>query len=248
MTLTTPQQRRAGLVVHVLTASGAIAGFVALQAAYNTNTRAALVWLVVCQVLDGIDGPIARKVDVTTHAPHIDGHILDLVVDYVTCVMVPVVLILKEELVPTPWRMVVAGGVCLSSALWFARTDQETEDDWFNGFPAGWNIVVPTIMILGNSQPAAMIVIGILAATQFTNVKFPHIVKARALRPVTYAITTLYFSCFVYLSVRYPNGPNWARAALVVLPIYLAFIVTWRTFFPHRKFFGVAIYQPRPAS
>ena len=52
----TPQtSKRAGYVLHVLTASGAAAGLVALQAVFNGQWREALLWLIVCQVLDGLE-------------------------------------------------------------------------------------------------------------------------------------------------------------------------------------------------
>ena len=53
--------RRKAFAVHVLTASGAITGLLALQSVIDGNIRAALLWLIACQILDGIDGPIARK-------------------------------------------------------------------------------------------------------------------------------------------------------------------------------------------
>ena len=45
------------MTIHVLTASGAIAGLVALQNVVDGNIRAGLIWLIVYQVLDGVDGP-----------------------------------------------------------------------------------------------------------------------------------------------------------------------------------------------
>ena len=119
-------------------ASGAAAGLLALQAIIDDNIRWALIWLVVCQVLDGLDGPIARRIDVVFTAPRVDGCVLDLIVDYVTCVVVPVMLLLRLELLPHEFQTLIACAVLLLSALWFARTDIETEDHWFNGFPAIW--------------------------------------------------------------------------------------------------------------
>ena len=109
--------RRAGYVLHVMTASGAAAGLIALQAIFDGRWRAALLWLIFCQVLDGLDGPIARKLDVTIHAGRIDGHILDLVVDYVTCVVVPIALLARLELLPHKYEILIAGGILLTSAL-----------------------------------------------------------------------------------------------------------------------------------
>ena len=160
--MSSQSSKRAGYVLHVLTASGAAAGLVALQAIFNGQWRQALLWLIVCQVLDGLDGPIARKIDVTIHAPRIDGHILDLVVDYLTCVVVPVALLARLELLPLNFEVWVAGAIFITSALWFARIDQETDDHWFNGFPAVWNLAVPSFLILDASPMVVMIISVIL--------------------------------------------------------------------------------------
>jgi hypothetical protein len=44
--------RSAGYALHVMTASGAAAGLLALQAVIDGNVRSALLWLLLCQVLD----------------------------------------------------------------------------------------------------------------------------------------------------------------------------------------------------
>ena len=234
-------QRRAGFSIHVLTASGALAGLIALQSVIDGHIRSALLWLIVCQVLDGIDGPIARKFDVSLHAPHIDGHVLDLVIDYVTCVVVPTVLLIRMDVVEPRFTMAIAGLILMTSALWFARTDQETEDVWFNGFPAVWNIVIPTFILLETSQRYAAIICVLFSVAQLTRVKFPHLVRVRAFRPATYTATVIYFGSFILLSAQYPNGPQWARNIILVGPVYLVAIVAWRTFVPHRKILGLSI-------
>ena len=242
-TETSQSQRRAGFSIHVLTASGALAGLVALQSVIDGHIRAALLWLIVCQILDGIDGPIARKFDVSLHAPHIDGHVLDLVIDYVTCVVVPTVLLIRMDVVEPRVTMTISGLILITSALWFARTDQETEDVWFNGFPAMWNIVIPTFILLGTSQRYAAMICIVFCIAQLTMVKFPHLVRVQALRPATYTATVIYFGAFILLSARYPDGPQWAQNIILVGPIYLVAIVVWRTFFPHRKILGLSITE-----
>ena len=241
MTQSTPTQRRIGTGIHVLTASGAVAGLFALQRVYDGHVRAALVWLIVCQVLDGIDGPIARRYDVSLHADHIDGHVLDLVVDFVTCVVVPTAILLKLHMVADHYATVVAGAILLTSALWFAKTDQETDDSWFNGFPAMWNIVIPSLLILGSSSRTVFIVSMAFCFLQLTDIQFPHIVKAPAMRRMTVAVTVVYFGCFIVLSVRYPDGPSWARSVLLVAPVYLLLLVLWRALAPHRRILGRSV-------
>jgi phosphatidylcholine synthase len=125
--------RSAGYALHVMTASGAAAGLLALQAVIDGNIRGALLWLLVCQVLDGLDGPLARKIDVVFHAPRVDGYVLDLIVDYVTCVVVPVALMVRLNMLPTEFQTLIAAMVLLLSALWFARTDIERSlVQWFS--------------------------------------------------------------------------------------------------------------------
>ena len=238
---TSQTQRRTGFSIHVLTASGALAGLIALQAVIDGHIRSALIWLIVCQILDGIDGPIARKFDVGLHAPHIDGHVLDLVIDYVTCVVVPTVLLIRMEVVEPRFTMAISGLILVTSALWFARTDQETEDVWFNGFPAVWNIVIPSFILLGTSQRYAAIMCLLFCVAQLTKVKFPHLVRVRALRPATYTATVVYFGAFILLSAQYPNGPQWAQNIILLGPVYFVAIVVWRTFLPHRTILGLSI-------
>lgn len=240
-TTTSHSQRRTGFGIHLLTATGAVAGLIALQSVVDGHIRTALLWLIACQVLDGIDGPIARKFNVEVHAPHIDGHVLDLVIDYVTCVVVPTVLMVRLDVVQPHLSMTIAGLILITSALWFARTDQETEDVWFNGFPAMWNIVIPSFIILGTSQRFAAVICVLFCASQLTTIKFPHLVRVRALRLPTYIVTVTYFSVFTWLSATYPDGPRWARDVVLIGPAYLAFVVVWRTWFPAMKLLSVSI-------
>ena len=234
-----------GLAIHTFTALGAIAGILALEAVYDGKIRRALVWLVVCQILDGVDGPLARKAEVERNAPHIDGHTLDLVVDYVTCVVVPVVLLLQLQLGPHHLNAVLAGAILVSSALWFARTDQETDDAWFRGFPAMWNIVIPSFIILDTRPVMVVIIAAVGCVLQMTNVEFPHIVRAPAMRKATVTVAIVYFTTFVLLSADYPHGDRVLRDVLLVAPTYLAALVIWRTFWPHRRIFDQSVAPSR---
>ncbi len=219
-----------------MTASGAVAGLIALQAVFNDSWRAALLWLIACQVLDGLDGPIARKFNVTIHAPIIDGHVLDLVVDYVTCVVVPVALLARLQLLPQHFETLVAGAIFLSSALWFARTDQETDDHWFNGFPAVWNLVVPTFLIFGSSSTVVMIVSLFLCVLQLTRFKIPHLVRVVPFRKITLPLTVIYLADLSILSWQYSDATGShptliEKYILFGFPLYVTGISIWRTWF-----------------
>ena len=233
----TPQtSKRAGYVLHVLTASGAAAGLVALQAVFNNQWHQALLWLIVCQVLDGLDGPIARKLDVTIHAPRIDGHVLDLVVDYLTCVVVPVALLARLDLLPMHFQIWVAGAIFITSALWFARIDQETDDHWFNGFPAVWNLVVPSFLILGATPQTVMLVSILLCIVQLTTIKIPHLVRVEWMRKFTLPLTVIYLINLTSLSWAYSDKsgshPNTLEVIILLgFPAYIAVLSIYRTWF-----------------
>lgn len=217
-----------------MTASGAVAGLLALQAVIDNNIRGALIWLVLCQVLDGLDGPIARRIDVVIHAPRVDGYVLDLIVDYLTCVVVPVALLVRLELLPSEFQTLIAGLILLMSALWFARTDIETEDHWFNGFPAVWNLAVPTYLVLDLSENTVAIVTLILCFSQLTMLKFPHLVRVTTLRFITLPFGTLYIATLFYLSWSYSNVNGIKESMIsglimILFPVYIAAISLWRT-------------------
>lgn len=211
----------AGYLVHSVTAFGAIAGIISLEQFINGNYQNGLLWLIICQLIDGFDGPIARKIDIHIHATKFDGHILDLVVDYVTCVIVPVVMLIKLEFLTGNWSFFYAGLIIFTGALWFARTDQETEDHWFNGFPAAWNLVIPTFLILGTRESYVILIILLLSALSLTKLKFPHLVKVEYLRPITWTLAVIYFVALTILSAQYPNGPGSLKPILVLFPIYI---------------------------
>ena len=235
MAISKELNRRAGYALHVMTASGAVAGLLALQAVIDNNFRGALIWLIVCQVLDGLDGPIARKIDVVIHAPRVNGFILDLIVDYLTCVVVPVALLIRLELLPSEFQTLIAGLILLMSALWFARTDLETEDHWFNGFPAVWNLAVPTYLVLELPKDAVAVVTLILCFTQLTNLKFPHLVRVEKYRMATLPIGAAYIGNLIYLSWTYSNETGIhhqpiSSAIILIFPIYILVISLLRTF------------------
>ena len=224
-----------GFSVHAFTALGAIAGLLALSAILSGEIQQGLIWLIICQILDGVDGLFARRFDVKTHAPQINGTTLDLVIDYVTCVVVPVVLMIELNLLLPGWEIMIAGLIFFTSALWFARSDQETEDSWFNGFPASWNLVIPSFIILEIPHTWVIIISIVFCLVQLTTIKFPHLVKVKTLRPLTLSLTFVYFSALTALSIQFPNGPEELKILLVIAPMYVISLAIWRTFFAKGK-------------
>jgi phosphatidylcholine synthase len=238
--LTPNSARRAGYALHVLTASGAVIGMLALQGVVDGEIRIALLWLIASQILDGLDGPIARGLDVEIHAPLIDGHILDLVVDYVTCVVVPVAFMLNFAMLPEKYEALIAGFIFLTSALWFARSDIETDDNWFNGFPAAWNLAVPTFLVFDLTPTEVAIFTLVLGMSQLTYFKFPHIVRVYQLRRVTLPFGALYLGNLTYLSWNYSNTLGVqsnivSDIILVGFPVYIFIFGAYKTWLGKKR-------------
>lgn len=153
--------------VHAFTASGAALAFFALLAVDQGDYRLALMWLVAALAIDGIDGSFARAAKVKVRASRIDGDTLDLIIDYLTYVFVPTALIVRAGLVPealAPW---LAALILISALYNFTRRDLKTEDNYFRGFPALWNVVAFYLLVL---TPSPMVGAGVVILFAFLTI------------------------------------------------------------------------------
>lgn len=206
-----------GWAIHALTASGAVLAFLALLAVEQDKPRLALLWLSAALIVDGVDGPLARWARVTERTPGIDGATLDLVVDYLTYVLVPALLIYRAGLLPAPYAIIAVSAVLLSSLYTFARTDMKTEDNFFRGFPAVWNVIVFYLFLVQPGQLASAIVIGVFCVLTFAPIHFIHPVRVRLYQPWLLAATAMWGAISMALLL-----PDWsAQQAHILLVVSL---------------------------
>lgn len=194
--------------------------------------RLAILWLVIAMVIDGIDGPFARAWDVSEHLPRIDGYALDLIVDYVTCVVIPVIFLHQFEMLPAGTSLWIGAIMLFVGALWMSRTDQMTNDHWFNGFPGEWNVLVPTMYLLDLPADAVAAVCVLLAFTQLTDWKFVHPMQVVHWRPTTMAATATWLGTILWMTVELPDRPDIGGMLLVACSTYIVSIGVWRTIAP----------------
>jgi phosphatidylcholine synthase len=84
------------------------------------------------------------------------------------------VLIWKAQLVPA-WLAPWLAAIILISALYsFARRDLKTEDNYFRGFPALWNVVAFYLFVTRPGPEAGAAVVLLFAALTFAPVHFVH--------------------------------------------------------------------------
>src|SRR4051812_38116478 len=161
-------------LVHAFTASGVVIAFLALAAIGQGQWRLALLWLLVALAIDGVDGTLARWARVKEHAPRIDGEAFDLIVDYLNYVFVPAVFICAAGLVPPSLTLPMAAAILLSSVYVFVRRDMKTEDNYFRGFPALWNVVALYLFAAQPGPAAGAVTVIVFAILSFAPIRFVH--------------------------------------------------------------------------
>src|SRR5581483_8712855 len=127
--------------VHILTASGAALALLALVAAARSDWPAMFLWLGAGLMIDAVDGPLARALDVKERLPRWSGDVLDLVVDFTTYVFVPAYAIAASGLMPGNLGLLAGVIVAVAGALYFADREMKTAENFFQGFPAVWNLI-----------------------------------------------------------------------------------------------------------
>ncbi len=224
----TARHNRIAWAVHVFTALGAVVGMLAVEAVFKDKVQAAMVYLLVTQVIDGIDGPMARQIDIVKAAPKIDGYVMDLVIDYLTCVIVPAAFMNRFGLFPSALSIPIICFIVFLSAMWFSRTDMMTDDLWFNGFPCTWNLIAPTLYLLGTPDVANAIICLGLCGLLMTNIKFPHPMRSQGPRAMTLVATGAWLSALLWGAFD-PTLRTGLKVVLVLVIGYFAGLSTWRT-------------------
>lgn len=216
--------------IHSFTASGVLCALFGLVAIFNDHPRSALVWLLVAQIVDGVDGPLARGLNVKKYCPVIDGNALDLIIDYLTCVVVPVIFMLKFEIFPARIELPMAGLILFTAVLWQSRVDIETNDDWFRGFPAGWNLVATSLWLLDFSQTINAISALVFIALTMSNVKFFHILSSPQFKWLTLSVTTIYMvTMTIMIFAPVDHHHKFGKAVILSWLAYYFAMAIWRT-------------------
>ena len=213
--------RLAAAAVHVLTATGAIWALLALLAVHAGDYNTMFIWLGVALVVDAVDGPLARWVGVSTALPRYSGTRLDQIVDYLTYVVVPGYALSLAEILPEDFRLAAAIVILLSSLAHVADRESKTEEGFFVGFPAIWNIVCLYLFALGLPPFIALGAIVLFAAATFIPILCVHPFRVLALRPVT-VLVTLAWGVAATVAVLQPfPSALWVKVALLGTASYL---------------------------
>jgi phosphatidylcholine synthase len=183
-----PATRATAFSVHIFTAMGAGVALLALLEAVREHWAAMFGWLGVALVIDALDGPIARRLDVVRVQPNWSGEVLDLVVDFVTYVFVPGYAITASGLLLPVAAPLLGAGVVVSGALYFADRRMKAADNHFRGFPALWNAAAFYLFLLHLSPALSSLAVAALIVLTFVPVHVLHPVRVVRWRGLTLSL------------------------------------------------------------
>ena len=182
------------------------------------------LYLGVALIVDGIDGPLARRLKVATALPRWSGDALDFVVDFTTYVFVPAYAIAVSGLMPRPVSIMFAIVIAVTGALYFADREMKTASNGFRGFPAVWNAVAFHLFVF---QPDAWLAGGAIlafAALSFVPIEFVHPLRVARWRALNIAMLCGW-CILAATAVGYDLAPpGWIKLGLAVTAIYFLLV------------------------
>src|SRR5579871_828991 len=216
-----PLVRAAGLSVHVFTALGAGVALIALLEAVRGQWTAMFWWLGVALVIDGVDGPMARRLEVEHVQPNWSGEVLDLVVDFVTYVFVPAYAIAASGLLLPLAGPILGVGITVSGALYFADRRMKSADNHFRGFPGLWNIAAFYLFLLRWPPALSSLLVAILIVATFLPFHVIHPVRVVRLRWLTLILMAAWGVLGLYVLIEDFNVEAPVTVALCLIAAYM---------------------------
>ncbi len=218
--------------VHILTASGSFLAFLGVVAAAERRFVDMFWWLGLALLVDGIDGPIARKVRVKEVLPNWSGDTLDNIIDYVTYVLLPAFALYQSGMIGEPWSFVAAGLIVVSSAIYYADMGMKTDEYFFSGFPVVWNMLIFTLFVIDASATTALVAVLLSVFLTFLPIHFLHPVRVKRLRPLNLAVFLLWCAFGGYALLLHFQSPPWVVWGTILSGLYLYVIGGVLQFFP----------------
>jgi len=212
--------------VHFYTALGTVAAFLGTLAVIDGRYRAAFGWMIVATLIDATDGVFARMARVKELVPGFDGALLDNIVDYLTFVFLPVLLLYHAGNLPEDWGILVASAVLLSSGYGFASTDAKTDDHFFTGFPSYWNIVALYLHAAALPPVVNAAILLFLVLMVFVRIGYVYPSRTPILQGLTLVLGLVWAVMLLAIVRAIPNVPRPLLIASLFFPVYYT-VLSW---------------------
>jgi phosphatidylcholine synthase len=208
-------------VIHLLTASGAALALLSVLAAFSGDWSAVFIWLGLALLVDGIDGPLARRFHIRERLPKWDGAAIDVVIDYATYVFVPAIILARAMELPPLLGTALGIVVTVTAALYYADTRMKQPDNSFRGFPVVWNMAVFVLFAFLPPPEVTTAVVLILAILTFMPVNFVHPVRVMRWRNVTLGALAVWLLSGTWLLATDFTAPDFVKFVLLGASVYL---------------------------
>ena len=214
-------------LVHFYTASGAVLAFVASVSAVEGRFREAFLALVAATVVDATDGMLARRAGIPGSTPDFDGARLDDIVDYLTFVFVPMLILYRAGNLPDGWGLWVVAAVLLSSGDGFASLDAKTSDYFFTGFPSYWNIVALYLHAAGTPDVFNGVLLLVLVVMVFVRIGYVYPSRTPVLRGLTNILGGIWALMMLAVVWWLPAVPSGLLIGSLFFPVYYTVLSFW---------------------
>jgi phosphatidylcholine synthase len=174
----------------------------------------------VATIVDATDGVLARRAQVKEVLPAVDGGRIDDIVDYLTFVFVPILLLEAAGGLHASAVLPVAAIVLLSSLYGFVAPDAKTSDHFFTGFPSYWNIVVLYLLLFRVPPAVNALILVALSGLIFVRIGYIYPSRTRELMPVTLTLGALWTAAIGAIIWLWPDPPRWLAIASLGFPVY----------------------------
>lgn len=213
-------RQAAAWTVHAYTASGMVAGFLALVATTTGHARQAFFWMLIAVLIDATDGTLARAVEVKKVLPWFDGAKLDDIIDYFTFVIVPVAFLYYFGLLPATGTLLFVALPLMASAYGFCQAAAKTADFFFTGFPSYWNIITFYLYVIQAPPWLNATVVGVLSILVFVPIRYVYPTRTVPFRGLTNVLGGLWVVILLLLLWQFPAPSYWLVIGSLYYPLY----------------------------
>jgi phosphatidylcholine synthase len=192
-----------------------------MMAAWEGDTVRALWLILAAMVVDGTDGMMARRLQVRRYIPWFDGALLDNIVDYLTYVFAPMVVLWSAGYLGHGAMATVLSVMPLvASAYQFCRVDAKTDDHLFLGFPSYWNVIAFYAIVMDLSPTTVTTILLVCSVLVFVPIGYLYPSRTVALRTPNLVFTAVWLVAYAVLLVQLPDPAPWVIAVSLGYVVY----------------------------
>ncbi len=153
-------------------------------------------------IVDGADGPMARRLEVKRVLPRFSGEDLDKIIDYLTYVTVPAFMVARGPIVPEAFRLPLAAAIMMTSLYHFSdkRAKPPMAISWASRRSGISSSSIASC--LPSPLPWPPPSSRLCAILTFVPFRFVHPLRVERLRPLTLAVMAAWAAAAIAATVQ----------------------------------------------